>query len=261
MLMPTLEDKHSAELCVILTFLSAHKNKAEYINLSQRGCGNLSGSSPLDFVLVTFGILLPLQEQRLSHNLHISYSTIGVLIMTEYYFDMETTGFDCDVDEIITIQWQELKRSTGEPIGELNILKRWESSEKHILETFVPNLRGRPFDFIAVGDNLMFDFCFLGQRMKRHNLGELGLRYLHDTPSVNLKPVLVLINEGNFKGYTSVIPKTNPIENKEISQLFKEYRYSEIIRYIKDEAEDFLGVYRILKRKMPLLKEQISHRS
>jgi len=181
--------------------------------------------------------------------------------MTEYYFDMETTGFNFEVDEIITIQWQELKWSTGEPIGELNILRRWESSEKHILETFLPNLGGRPFDFIAVGDNLMFDFCFLSQRMKRHNLGELGLRYLYDTPFVNLKTVLVLINEGNFKGYTSVIPKTNPIENKEISRLFKECRYSEITQYIEDEAEDFLRAYKILKRQMPLLKEQIGHGS
>ena len=114
--------------------------------------------------------------------------------MTEYYFDMETTGFNFEVDEVITIQWQELKWSTGEPIGELNILKRWESSEKHILETFLPNLEGRPFDFIAVGDNLMFDFCFLSQRMKQHNLGELGLRFLYDKPFVNLKTVLVLIN-------------------------------------------------------------------
>jgi len=55
----------------------------------------------------------------------------------EFYFDMETTGLDYDKDETITIQWQRLGYA-GEPIGKLNILKRWESSEKEILENFLP---------------------------------------------------------------------------------------------------------------------------
>jgi len=49
-----------------------------------------------------------------------------VLLLVEYYFDIETTGFNFDIDEIITIQWQKLSEFTGEPLGELNILKRWE---------------------------------------------------------------------------------------------------------------------------------------
>ena len=53
--------------------------------------------------------------------------------MTEYYFDTETTGFDPSEDKIITIQFQELDRFTGKPIGDLKILKEWESSEKEIL--------------------------------------------------------------------------------------------------------------------------------
>jgi len=67
-------------------------------------------------------------------------SELGVSSLAEYYFDMETTGFDFDKDEIITIQFQRLNGFTGEPIGELEILKSWESSEKEILETFLPNL-------------------------------------------------------------------------------------------------------------------------
>ena len=49
-----------------------------------------------------------------------------MLLLVEYYFDIETTGFNFDIDEIITIQWQKLSEFTGEPLGELNILKRWE---------------------------------------------------------------------------------------------------------------------------------------
>jgi len=177
--------------------------------------------------------------------------------LDEHYFDIETTGRNLHKDEIITIQFQRLNGFTGEPIGELEILKRWETSEKEILKTFLPNLSGRPFDFIAVGDNLMFEFCFLSKRMKQHNLGELGTSYLYDTPFVNLKPVLVLINEG-FRGYTSIIPKTNPIENKEIPQLFQEGEYPQIIQYINDEAEDFIRAYQTLKREMPKLKNLIT---
>jgi hypothetical protein len=58
------------------------------------------------------------------------------LIVTEYYFDLETTGFNFDKDEIIPIQFQRLNGFTGEPIGELEILKRWESSEKRNYRSF-----------------------------------------------------------------------------------------------------------------------------
>jgi len=86
--------------------------------------------------------------------------------MAECYFDMETTGTDFDKDEIITIQWQELDRFTGEPTGELNILKSWESSEKEILGNFIPKLTGYRWHFVFIGKNLLFDFNMLNQRMK-----------------------------------------------------------------------------------------------
>lgn len=57
-----------------------------------------------------------------------------VLVLVEYYFDIETTGFHFDKDEIITIQWQELDRYTGEAVGDLNILKRWNMRIKTLLK-------------------------------------------------------------------------------------------------------------------------------
>jgi len=174
-----------------------------------------------------------------------------VLTVAEYYFDMETTGVNFDIDTIETIQWQRLNGFTGEPIGELNILKRWESSEKEILETFVPNLRCKPFDFIIIGKNLLFDFCFLNQKMKRYNLGELDLRCLYERVSLDIKPILVLMNNGNFMGYDKMLPKTNPLTNDKIPQLIKDGKYPEVIQYIKDETQDFLKAYQILKKEMP----------
>lgn len=118
--------------------------------------------------------------------------------MTEYYFDTETTGFDPLKCKIITIQWQRLSWS-GEPIGELNILKEWKSSEEAILKEFLPNLRTtKPFDFIPVGKNLLFDFLFLSKRAERYGLNGLDLQFWHDKPFLDIKPILIMINEGNF---------------------------------------------------------------
>jgi len=191
-------------------------------------------------------------------NLFFRKNASGASTVADYYFDTETTGFNPDVDEIITIQWQRLNELTGEPMGELNILKRWESSEKEIMGIFAPNLRSKPFDFVFVGKNLMFDFCLLNQRMKQYDLGEIDLRYLYDRALVDLKPVLVMINNGRFRGYGDVLPRTNPVRNEDIPQLYREGRYSEIVRYIKDEAEDFTNAYQILKREMPRLKNLIT---
>lgn len=175
--------------------------------------------------------------------------------MAEYYFDVETTGINFDKDEIITIQWQRLDGFTGEPIGELIILKEWESSEKEILERFLPNLRCKPFDFIFIGKNLLFDFSLLNQRMKRYNLGELDLRCIYERVSLDIKPILVLMNKGNFTGYDKVLPKTNPLSNDKIPLIYRDKKYAEIVQYIKDEANDFIIAYQQFKKEFPSLIE------
>jgi len=184
--------------------------------------------------------------------------------LAEYYFDMETTGFDFDKDEIITIQWQRVDGLTGEPIGELDILEIWEhkkqyeeNAEKEMIKTFVANLRCKPFDFIFVGKNMLFDFCLLNERLKKYNLDGLDLRWLYERVSLDLKPILVIMNNGNFIGYDRVLPKTNPIENKEIPELYRQGKYEEIIQYVKDEVKDFLNAYRIFKKEIPKLKNLI----
>lgn len=189
---------------------------------------------------------------------------MGQTCLAEYYFDMETTGFDFDKDEIITIQWQRVDGLTGEPIGELDILEIWEhkkqyeeNAEKEMIKTFVANLRCKPFDFIFVGKNMLFDFCLLNERLKKYNLDGLDLRWLYERVSLDLKPILVIMNNGNFIGYDRVLPKTNPIENKEIPELYRQGKYEEIIQYVKDEVKDFLNAYRIFKKEIPKLKNLI----
>jgi len=91
--------------------------------------------------------------------------------LVEYYFDIETIGCDESKHKIITIQYQRLDEFTGQPLGDLVILKEWGSSEKDILAKFIPIFIGeKPFDFIPIGDNLPFDFEFM--RAKSEKYGE-----------------------------------------------------------------------------------------
>lgn len=186
--------------------------------------------------------------------------------MAEYYFDMETTGFNFDKDEIITIQWQKISGFTGEPIGELNILRRWEyeneeKAEKEMIKVFIPNLNCRRWDFIFIGKNLAFDFCMLDRRMRHYGLGDFNLQHFYDKAIIDIKPILVIINNGKFIGYNKLIPKTNPIENKEISELYRQEKYDQIIQYIQDEAKDFIKAYQTLKREIPKLRTLLSTKS
>ena len=163
---------------------------------------------------------------------------------------------DFKKDKIITIQWQRLNGFTGEPIGELQILKEWESSEKEILKEFLPNLTcENPFDFIIVGKNLLFDFTFLSNKLEKYGLGELNLRCWYERVSLDLKHILVMINKGNFRGYDKVLDKTGDLARVKVYQLYKQRKYPEIIKYIEDETKVFLEGYQILKREMPSLAE------
>lgn len=180
--------------------------------------------------------------------------------MTEYYFDMETTGFDPLDDKIITIQFQELNRYTGEPIGDLKILKKWESSEKEILTDFLPNLTQYEWDFVMIGNNLLFEFMFLTYRAKKHDLHDFDIRHWGKRAWLDLKHVLIMINarEHNpFRGYQNLIGKTGKVSGRDIPELYNNKRWPEIVKYIQDEAEDFINAFKTLKREMPSLSEKL----
>jgi len=178
--------------------------------------------------------------------------------MTEYYFDIETTGKDPLKDKIITIQWQELDRYTGEPVGDPMILKEWESSEKEILSSFLPKLTTEDdFAFTMIGQNLLFDFCFISHKAKIYGLKELNLQFFKDRAFIDLKPILIMINEGRFKGYNKLIPKKLEFINIEVPRLYEKGRYSEILTYIQEETTSFLKIYQILKKEMPSLKAKL----
>ena len=120
--------------------------------------------------------------------------------MPTYYLDIETTGLDPKESKIITIQYQQLDMNTGEPIGELIILKEWESSEREMLKKFLLDSRildEYPFSFVAIGFNLNFEHNFLKQRTIIHKLPEIDIL---SKPFIDLRAISILMNKGQFKG-------------------------------------------------------------
>tara|TARA_Y100000310_G_scaffold65417_1_gene60901 strand:- start:2335 stop:2883 length:549 start_codon:yes stop_codon:yes gene_type:complete len=176
--------------------------------------------------------------------------------MVNFYFDIETTGLDPKKDKILTIQFQELDRNTGEPIGELIILKEWESSEKEIINKFLFDtkiLDNYPFSFIPVGYNLNFENSFLKERTKINGLPSIDIL---NNPFIDLRVIGILMNKGEFKGSGLDKLTEKKSEGSNIPTLYNNHEYEKIIEYIKEEASEFLRLNVWLYKKLPLLLAQ-----
>lgn len=143
--------------------------------------------------------------------------------MGNYYFDIETTGLDAKTNKIITIQFQELHRNTGEAIGELTILKEWESSEREILKEFIRKSgieEDYPFTFIPTGYNLGFEHNFLKER----TAWGAGAIHIVANKSWGVKHDHVFFNELN-----EFMPKFQELMDKhEIKLITRPERYVEV---------------------------------
>jgi len=168
----------------------------------------------------------------------------GTSIMPPYYFDMETTGLDAENDHILTIQYQKIGLASGKPEGPLTILKSWTDNkgEEGIIEKIIPLVMSEnPFSFVPIGNNLNFEYTFLVSKINHYKKLDIDISYFHNRPSIDLKPVMVLLNGGRFKGYNLILNKSG--SGSSIPQWYTKKEFNNITEYIIDETTKFTSFY------------------
>ena len=165
-----------------------------------------------------------------------------------YYVDIEIyrigERINPKIDKIITIQFQKIDIMTGKPDGDLIILKEWESSEEEIVRDFYNRFYSNEsniWNFIPLRFGLHFEFEFLIAKFE--NL--LGKKFTsrdiyYSRPYLDLKPIIVLINDGNFRGarLDSFTDKLG--DGSVIKTYYENKQFDEIEKYIKNETDAFL---------------------
>lgn len=168
--------------------------------------------------------------------------------MPEYYFDIETHSPESkpnpETDKIITIQFQRIDLKTGKPREDLVMLKEWESSEKQIVTEFFNRFFADGlsiWNFIPVGCNLNFEWEFLISKFEKYLGKKMSSKDLHyKIPHIDLKPIVVLLNDGNFVGAKIDNFTDKNQDGGAIKNLYENEEYDKIEKYIKDEAKAFL---------------------
>jgi hypothetical protein len=181
-----------------------------------------------------------------------------------YYFDIETIGLKLEEHAIITIQYAELLQNfVPKPGSDLTILKVWEfGSERDLIKFFLEKSKffEDPFAFVPVGVNLLYDVIFLYERARLHGLVDGPLaRILREKPFIDLKPVLVVLNDCEFKGYNRFIDMymTTKTRGRDIPELYAKKEYKRIVEYIRDEYQATVKVLKQVRETLARLRSQL----
>lgn len=185
--------------------------------------------------------------------------------MSEYYFDTEVA---CEGDEydffirgeselhpekykLITIQFQKLDEA-GNAAGPLQVLKEWEIGEGEMIRGFSKLLNPRKaWQFIPVGQNLMFDLCMLKARASRYGIIYDEWFLFTQLPRIDLKDICLGMNGFKFAG--SGLDKfcKKPNNGDKVPAWYLNKEYEKISEYVEKEAEEFISLYHKLKHTLP----------
>ena len=181
--------------------------------------------------------------------------------MPAYYFHMEGIKIgekaDPAVDALITIQYQKMELTTGEPLGELKILKEWESSEKEIVTSFYNEFfkPGIPFtQFIPVGIGLDYEYEMLNEKLKKYNLPAMSSHDLYyRRPRFDMRSIIILLNDGRFNG--AKLDSFAPVKGDGglVKGWYEKKEFRKIEHFIRDEAEGFLKLLQYLNKNKGLM--------
>lgn len=168
--------------------------------------------------------------------------------VTDYYFDIEVYSKgkrpDPEKDKIITIQFQRINLKKGLPLGELKILKEWESSEELIVKAFYKRFfehQKSVWEFVPVGNNLNFEFEFLKEKFNQFCGTHLTSKDLHfNIPHFDIKPILLTLNNGEFKGSGLHNFTGKKTSGHVIREYYEKKQFDKIEEYITEETEEFL---------------------
>jgi hypothetical protein len=147
----------------------------------------------------------------------------------------------------VSIQYRQLSDDLV-PVGSFQIMVEWEWGEKQIIQMILNKGVLEPtWDFVPVGNRLRFDLTFLIERATKWKLLDWDaakLKYFWFTkPLLDLQPVLVLMNAGQFTG-SSLGAFARKDSGGKVPTLYHQGRVKEIIEYITQEHDAMLGVLR-----------------
>jgi len=181
--------------------------------------------------------------------------------MSLYYFDIETTGIEPGINMVVTIQYARLTKDF-EPAMDLEVLGVWEfKSERELIKKFLEDSKffEDNFAFVPVGVNLIYDILFIYTRAKHYKLvNKPFIDILRSKPFIDLKPILVIINRGEFREFTKFVGryKQTEIRGNDVPTLYARKDYDSIVKYVKDEYQAVLEVLKQIKKALERLQLQ-----
>jgi hypothetical protein len=107
----------------------------------------------------------------------------------------------------------------------------------------------KKWEFIPVGTNLLFEFSFILAKAKKYlNLNIDPMYFCHTKPYLDIKPVLILMNQGVFSGAGLDKLTSKEHSGSVIPNWYANKAYDKIITYVKKETEAFVCFYQKIKQ-------------